>query len=454
MPIPAGHARLQHRALGFWPLVATIFFVVSGGAHGLEPVMQSGPGLGILLILVAPLIWALPAALMTAELGSAMPVEGGYYVWVRRALGPGWGFLCGWWTWLYSWVDVAIYPVLFASYVANLADLFGQPLLLEDRPWLKWSIGMAIVIPLTLLNVRGTKLVGRVAIVFGLLLLVPFAILVAWGLPAFLAHPGAAWSPVTPPGQPLGSAFSAGLFVVMWNYLGWDSISTVGEEVDRPAKTLPRALLLGLLLVTAGYLLPVLVGIVAYPDYTKWTDGAWVPIGAAIGGPWMGVMIAFTGLVSAAGLFMATLLSASRIPFVLAEDGLLPPGLTRVHPRFGTPVPAILVSAVFYSVFSFSTFEKLAVVDVVLYSWALLLEFVALIALRIREPDLERPFRIPGGWIGVALTALLPLGVVVFAVVNHFAEEGREALVWSAYALASAPLLYGAIRVSQRRRLR
>src|SRR6185436_1385404 len=101
------------RALMLWPLVMTFFLDVSGGPFGLESLMQSGPGMAILLILITPFIWAAPAALMTAELASAIPTEGGYYVWVKRCMGPFWSFVCGWWTWVYSWVDVAIYPVLF-----------------------------------------------------------------------------------------------------------------------------------------------------------------------------------------------------------------------------------------------------------------------------------------------------------------------------------------------------
>ena len=87
---------------------------------------------------------------MTAELASAIPAEGGYYVWVKRCMGPFWSFTCGWLTWVYSWVDAAIYPVLFTSYVSSMIQFFGRTSLLDDHhPWLKWAIGMCIVIPFT-----------------------------------------------------------------------------------------------------------------------------------------------------------------------------------------------------------------------------------------------------------------------------------------------------------------
>src|ERR671919_647822 len=92
---------LKRRQLGLLALVMVTFFIVSGGPYGLEElVSQSGPGIALLLLLITPLIWSVPTAVMVAELSSMMPVEGGYYAWVKRALGPFWGFMEGWWSWI------------------------------------------------------------------------------------------------------------------------------------------------------------------------------------------------------------------------------------------------------------------------------------------------------------------------------------------------------------------
>src|SRR4051794_18465569 len=97
------------RRLGLPALVCVTFFTVSGGAYGLEPLVAAvGPRWAVVLILVTPLLWALPVALMVAELSSAMPEEGGYYVWVREGLGEFWGVQEGWWTLCYTAVDLAI----------------------------------------------------------------------------------------------------------------------------------------------------------------------------------------------------------------------------------------------------------------------------------------------------------------------------------------------------------
>src|SRR6266852_4246251 len=110
-------ARLR-RELGFLPLLAVLFFNVSGGPYGLEDTIGVfGPGLVLLLLLLTPLVWSVPTSLAMAELASALPEEGGYVAWVRRAFGPFWGFQVGWWSWLNSFVDVAVYPALFADYL-------------------------------------------------------------------------------------------------------------------------------------------------------------------------------------------------------------------------------------------------------------------------------------------------------------------------------------------------
>src|SRR5690348_14047505 len=110
------------RRVRLLPLVALIFFSVSGGAYGIEELFStSGPGIALLLIVVTPLIYSVPHALVCAELGTAIPVEGGYYHWVKRGLGRFWGFQQGLLQWICSFVDMALYPVLFTSYLQSVA---------------------------------------------------------------------------------------------------------------------------------------------------------------------------------------------------------------------------------------------------------------------------------------------------------------------------------------------
>src|SRR5262245_40110225 len=136
------------RELGLASLAAVIFFNVSGGPYGIEDLVPSfGPGLALLLLVLTPLVWSLPVSLVVSELASAIPDEGGYVTWVRRAFGPFWSFQVGWWSWLDSFVDVALYPALFVEYLK-----FWHPAMTAGE---RWGLVLAFVAALTALNVLG-----------------------------------------------------------------------------------------------------------------------------------------------------------------------------------------------------------------------------------------------------------------------------------------------------------
>lgn len=421
-----------------------MFCLVSGGPHGLEEsVKESGAGMGLLLILVLPLLWAYPIALMTAELTSAIPVEGGYYAWSKRALGPFWGFLCGWWTWLYSLADAAIYPVLFASYLSSFEKLFFGRSVLDGRPLLQWLVALGIVGIFSALNVRGTKLVGRTAVVLGFFLIAPYIALAIVGAVRYLNEPGPILASFVPEGSSLTQAFASGLYIVMWNYLGWDSLSTVSEEVDKPERTFPRALLICVPVVTIVYFLPVVVGLRFSPDTAKWADGTWPLIARDVGGQWLGSWVSLAGLASPIALFVTAVLAASRIPFALAEDGYFPKQLLRIHPVYKTPWLAVVLCGVIYAVLSgVFTFIDLIEINVTLYSAAVIIELLSLVALRRKEPGLARPYRIPGGMLGVIGVAILPMLVIVVAVAASWKEDGPADLIPAGILLATGPVFY------------
>lgn len=431
------------RKLTLLPLVMVMFFTVSGGAYGLEDLVgSSGPGMALILIIVTPLIWSLPTALMVAELSTAMPVAGGYYAWVKRALGPFWGFQEGWWSWITSFVDMAIYPVLFADYLnALLVQQFDVHLLEEN--WLAhWAVCLVVIWTFVFVNIRGAKGVGASSNWFGAFVLIPFGVMAVLGLFTMIGNPVDFWRPFIPEDSTLLGSFGTGLFVVMWNYLGWDGLSTISDEVHEPKRNFPRGLALTIPLVTLAYLLPVGAGLQASPDWAGWTAGYFPEVAAKVGGPWLGAWLAIGGLVSAAALFNALMLSISRLPYVMAEDGFLPAAITKRHPKYDTPHVAIIVCAVIYSFFTLSAFSSLVVIDVIVYAASLLLEFAALIALRVHEPRMKRPVRVPGGWFGVVVVTAFPTGVLALALYSTWVEEGVTAIWMSAAAIATGPLLY------------
>jgi amino acid transporter len=427
------------RRLGLAAIIGIIFFSVSGGPYGLEDTVgESGPGMAIFLIVITPIIWSLPTALMVAELATMMPVTGGYYYWTKTALGPFWGFNQGWWMWVTSWVDLALYPVLFADYAA-----YFFPILSGDggNGLVRWLVCVAIIWAFALLNMRGSSLIGDSSKIFLVIVLAPFVLITVIGLFRMQSSPV---SPFTFEGTGLFPAFGAGLFVIMWNYMGWDGLSTVAGDIDNPRRNYPRALAITIPLITLIYLLPTLVSLaVVGATDVEWTAGAYNEVAAEVAGSWLGSVMTMAAMVSAIGLFSAWLLSNSRIPFALAEDGFLPKALTRLHPRFGTPILSIVVQSVICSVFVLGPFADLVAVDVTIYSCALMLEFISLIVLRKKRPDLERPFSVPGGWPGIAAITIAPLFVICCAVYFQVLDVGPvQGIGWAAIGLATGPIAY------------
>ena len=394
------------RTLNFTSLIALTFFCVAGGAYGLEDAVGSGgPMLALLAILAAPWLWSFPTALMTAELSAAMPEDGGYVVWVERAFGRFWGFQEGWLSWLANLADNALYPVMFVDYLAYLSG--------DMAPLERWLIGLLFIIAITWLNIRSTRLVGISSIIFTFLVLAPFAVMVVLGTPkveptAWLAGTGNVnWGLL--------------LSTILWNTNGWDNAGCCAGEVEKPGQTYPRAMAATVVLVMLAYLLPVAVGAGVDKNWGDWKEGYFPKVAALIGGDWLGTWLTIGGLVSAAGLFNALLCTSSRVSYAMAVGGTLPGPLGKLHPRYATPWIAILVNSAGVAVLIPFSFQELVQLDMFLYALALILEFGALVWLRLKEPKMARPYRVPFGTAGVIVISLPPVAfcLVSMALANN-----------------------------------
>jgi amino acid transporter len=396
------------------PLIAAIYFLVAGGPFGLEDIVsKSGYTGAILILLITPVIWAVPTALMVSELSSALPDQGGYYVWVTRGMGSFWGFQEAWLSLAGSVFDVAIYPTLFVSYLGHLA------------PWMTaggrgTAMAFALVAAAAAWNLMGAKSIGDSSLAMGVVLLAPFAALTVYG---FL-HRGAPAGPA----MPLHNVdLLGGILVALWNYMGWDYASTVADEVDRPQRTYPLAMAGAVALVALTYVLPIAAVAVTGLDANRWSTGGWADVArAVIPGTGLGqafaILIAIGGMLGAWGTLNAQTMQYSRLPAVMADDGLLPPLFSRRHAKTGAPWVAILACAAAWMLCLQLSFLKLIVLDVLLTGLSLLLEFAALVALRIREPGLPRPYRVPGGIAGAIGVGLLPLALLVLTAVRNQIE--------------------------------
>ena len=286
------------------------------------------------------------------------------------------------------------------------------------------------------------------------------------------------------------TAFSLGLWVVMWNYMGWELPTSAGDEIVKPKRTYPLAMALVLVASIATYALPTVAALyggagednkvmlwgveeseqgagigpdleaagmdpaqieAAGVDPTS-AEGWWLPdiaqavadktAGAGSGfGSFLGKFMTVAAILSMIGLFIGNSVSATRIPFAMSEDGMMPKPLVRVHRKWGTPFIAIIFCGIIFSIFSLNAFASLVVIDVLLNSLTLLLQFAALWRLRFKRPDLPRN-KVPGGWYGLVLATILPTAIIVMAIVLQVRDEGLWAIYGALAAIVAGALLY------------
>ena len=422
---------LKPRKLTLLPLVATTYFTVAGGPYGLEDMVQKAGYAGAILILVVtPLLWSLPTALMVSELASALPEEGGFYVWVRRAMGRFWGFQEAWLTLAGSIFDMALYPTLFVWYLGRFA-----PSLSAGHRALLLGLGMIAVC--TAWNICGARAVGGGSFLMTIILLGPFVMLMGFAM-LHRSLPGVAPTPLR------HVDILGGILIAMWNYMGWDNVSTIAEEVDRPQRTYPLAMAGAVILVVLSYVLPLGAVALTGIDPNSWSTGGWVDVARTLGGEGLAIALTVGGVVGAVGSFNALMLSLSRLPLVMTQDGFLPKVFSRRHPKTGAPWVAIVFCAVGWGACLTLGFERLVVLDVLLTGLSILLEFWALVVLRIREPQLQRPFRVPGGLAGAVVIGLPPLALIVATVVRNRTEQvgSINTLTIGLLLIAAGPVVY------------
>ena len=424
---------------GLFYLVFVMFSYTTGGPFGLEDmVTTSGPGMTLIFLLVLPFFWCIPVSLVSAELTTAMPIEGGFYRWTRAAFGDFWGFLAGWWNWSASFLLGGAYAVLFTDY------LFPR-----TTAWKHYIVSVALIAVVTWINVRGIQMVGKVATALEIFIFVPVATMIVMGLMKWHHNP---FVPLIPPHQPAFKIFGVGLALGLWLYSGYEQLSTVAEEVENPQRAYPRALALVVPLSLAAYFLPTLAGLASAGDWQNWHTGFFSDVAGMIGGslfgrPWLGTWMTLAAMVGNIALLNSTVLTTTRMPFAMAEDGYLPTALTRKHSSYGTPWLAIVLSAFIYALLAWQSLGQLISVYIWLRSATTVLTVLSAWKLRRIRFEIPRPFMIPGGRIGLFYVVAAP---VVMALVALLGSD-RFALIGGAMAIVVGPVVYMALRKTARR---
>lgn len=502
IPQEAGDIRAEtnklKRELTLLPLFGLIYFTVCGGTFGIEPLYSySGPGLAITMMFITPLLFSIPNMLMVREMSSMMPVEGGYYHWVKQAFGPFAGYMAGWMNWVVSWVDVSIYPVLAAYYLSYFIPPLREGIELSGvfvEPWiLQWLVALVLIWAISALNIRGARLSGLTTNWLGLIMLIPLVFMSGVGLYNLIRFGAPESFPFIPEGQTLFGAFSTGLYIAMWNFMGWELPTAAGDEIVNPKRTYPLAMVLVLAAAIATYAIPSVTGLyggggeggrwqiwgmeggeegigatvaeygISETQLTEWgvdpaSDFGWeLPeiahaVGAkATGNPdgtlprVLGLSVTAAAVLSMIGLFIGNGLGGTRVPFAMAEDGMMPKWMVKVHPRYGTPWVSIVFCGIIFSIFSLQTFSTLVVVDVFLNMLVLLAEFMALWYLRFKRPEIPRK-KVPGGYPVLVLITLGPLAIITLAIISQYMEEGWQSIGLALGAMAIGAALYFPIR--------
>jgi amino acid transporter len=430
---------------GIFSFVFVMFSYTTGGPFGLEEqVTTSGPGMTLLYHLLIPFFWCIPISLVAAELTTAMPVQGGFYRWVRAGFGDFWGFLAGWWNWTASFLLGGTYAVLFTDYVTQYFPGVTH--------WKHYLICVGLIAVMAYVNVRGINLVGRVSTILEIIVLAPILAMSAIALTQAHHNP---FVPLTPPHKPFAQVFGVGLALGVWLYSGYEQLSTVAQEVDNPRRNYPLALAIVVPMSIATYFLPTATSLAALNNWQDWQSSYFSKAALLVGGPLLALAVTIAAAVGNISLLNSTILGTTRMPFALAEDGFLPRQFTRLHPRYGTPAICIIVSSIIYALLARNSVVHL----ITIYAWLRVATtlMTALSGWRLRKthPQLERSFKIPGGRLGLFYSAAAPvfMGIVATAGSILSAQSGEDKFVlqWGPLAILLGPAAYLVLRRGKRR---
>ncbi|KAK9273278.1 hypothetical protein L1049_018085 [Liquidambar formosana] len=394
----------NQKKLALIPLVFLIYFEVAGGPYGEEAAVgAAGPLFAILGFLIFPFIWSIPEALVTAELATTFPGNGGYVIWAHQAFGPFWGSLMGSWKFLSGVINIASYPVLCIDYLELVFPIFSSGL-----P--RYLAILFSTLALSFLNYTGLSIVGYTAVSLGIVSLSPFVVLTLICIPKIDAS---RWISLGQKG--VEKDWTLFFNTLFWNLNFWDNASTLAGEVDQPQKTYPKALFSAGILTCLAYLIPLLAATGSIPlDQEQWVNGYFADVAEMVAGKWLKFWIEIGAVLSSIGLFEAQLSSCAYQILGMADLAFLPRFFGARSMWFNTPWVGILISTVIALAVSYMNFTDIISSVNFLYSLGMLLEFASFLWLRKKMPAAKRPYKVPLGWPGLLIMCLLPSGFLVY----------------------------------------
>jgi len=435
---------LDLTVFGIGVIIGTGIFVLTGAAA------KESAGPAVALSFVAAGIVCALAALSYAELASTVPVAGSAYTFSFATLGELIAWIIGWDLLLELSLGAAVVAVGWSQYLASLLETMGLDLPAEINGGPKTVVNVpaaAMVLVLTAVLVAGIKLSSRVNMVIVTIKVAVVLFVIVAGLFFIKASN---YSPFIPPTEPseaesglkatlLQTIFGispstfgvigifTGAAVVFFAFIGFDVVATAAEEVRKPQRDLPRGIIGSLAICTVLYVAVSLV-VVGMQKYTQLNVEA--PLAEAfkaVDKSWAATLITIGALAGLTTVTMILILGQSRIIFAMSRDHLLPPALSRVHPRFGTPYRITIGVGVVVAVMAaFIPLEALAELVNIGTLFAFIVVSAGVIILRRTRPDLERPFRVPA----VPLVPILASLGCLYLMLNLPVETWLRFAVW------------------------
>ena len=461
----------DYSKMGFCSLFWMAFFWVCGGIYGGEGVMQLAPsGIVFSTLLVVMGIYALPIALINAELAVAIPEDGGLVVWVQQAFGPTIGGHNAWWVWASYIFDAAIYPVLAASYLSNALGIA------EDDPSLQMylvAIAETVVFLVTCMKLMGPQVVVAFAEVASFVSLAPAAVFVAWGLVTVKLQPerwvrwdtseaGSAASLV----EESSSGSSGDVVEIQWTLLiswmlwlnsGYLGLGALAAGVDNPKVTFPLIVVTIIPFVAFVIIAPFLISLSVDDDLNHYVAGHFTDLAEEVAGPWLKDCFTVGAIMCMIALYANTIITSEvslqyfieeRFPSVqLPLSALASTESTRsfrasvkrwlLHHEEGSAAPLyILVNGVIACGLVLLPYKVLIEFTMTVMGPPTLLFLFSFVALRINEPDMRRDFKVPGGTF-VAILAITPPAVVTCSQLYFAARKFHAEIVAKAHSLCS-----------------
>lgn len=433
-----GNEHALSRALGPWHAAALVVGTIVGTGIFLKSATMAqlcGSATWVLAAWVVAGVLSLTGAMTYAELGGAFPEAGGAYIFLREAWGRYAGFVYGWTRfWIGAPGSIAAYAVGAAIFLSRLEPLAG----IDPR-----ITAVAIIVAFTAFNCLSVRIGGGLQVVLTVLKVAALVVL-AIGL---FSSPAADASRVTDAGGgfPGWSKFGLAVLSALWAFDGWNHLPMAAGEVRDAGRTVPRAIMRGVLAVLALYLLinVAYFAVLSFDEVATASSHAHrdaPPVATRAAATVLGdraqVVLASVMALAAISAMAGTMLTSARVPFAMAKDGLAPARLAGVSAQARAPVAAVLVQGAWAAVLASSgSFDQLTTY-VVFAAWLFsAMNAGSLLVLRRRRPDLVRPFRVPGYPVVPIVFAV----AATFLVANALVAAPRESLLGVGLMALSAP---------------